>query len=207
MKLLSKLFNYVLLTSKKYNIDESHGIIHSMNVLHYAKKIYNCEIEKNPNLINDKNVIYSSIILHDMCDKKYIDETKGTNEIVNYLNENNMMSRDEIEAVKNIITTMSYSKVKKYGFPKLKKYQPAYHIVREADLLTSYDFDRAIIYDMCRNNSTIYEAYENSVYLFIKRVFQYNNDNLFIHEFSKKESMLLHDKSIERMKEWKEILF
>ena len=44
MSLLTKLFNFVLLTSAKYNIDESHGLSHSMDVLYNAHKIYESEV-------------------------------------------------------------------------------------------------------------------------------------------------------------------
>jgi len=68
MSLLSKLVHFVLLTTKKYQIDESHGLSHSMNVLHYANKIYESEIENYPILKNQEKLIYVSAILHDMCE-------------------------------------------------------------------------------------------------------------------------------------------
>ena len=46
---------------------------------------------------------------------------------------------------------MSYSKVNKNGFPELGNYQLCYNIVREADLLASYNIDRCIIYQMIKN--------------------------------------------------------
>jgi hypothetical protein len=49
--------------------------------------------------------------------------------------------------VKFIISKMSYSKVKSNGFPCIGPFQTAYNIVREADLLSDYDFYRCIIYN------------------------------------------------------------
>jgi hypothetical protein len=43
-------FQYVINTSKRYNIDESHALKHSMDVLHYSNKIYQSELTKNPYL-------------------------------------------------------------------------------------------------------------------------------------------------------------
>jgi HD superfamily phosphodiesterase len=63
--------------SIKYNIDESHGLPHSMNVLLYAKKIYDVEVIKFPQLVDQEHVVYASAILHDMCDKKYMNEIEG----------------------------------------------------------------------------------------------------------------------------------
>jgi hypothetical protein len=206
MKLISTLMNYVLLTTKKLSFDDSHGLMHSMETLEYANKIFENELPNNSRLIYDKNIIYASAILHDMVDRKYRDESLATLEIENLLNSETDMTKEEISITKNIINTMSYSKVKKQGYPNLGIYQSAYHIVREADLLCAYDFDRALIYDMAKNNNTFEESYENSHKLFIKRVFQYCNDNLFIHNFSKKEAYLLHDKSMKQIDNWRKII-
>ena len=43
MSLLNKLLHFVILTSNKYKIDESHGLKHSMDVLQFAYKIFNAE--------------------------------------------------------------------------------------------------------------------------------------------------------------------
>jgi hypothetical protein len=43
MSFFVKLFQIVNILSAKYNIDESHGIIHSMQILHYAHDIYENE--------------------------------------------------------------------------------------------------------------------------------------------------------------------
>jgi HD superfamily phosphodiesterase len=207
MRLLtSKLINYVLITTNKLGIDESHGLMHSMNTLNYAKKIYESELPNNPRLINDQKIIYASSLLHDMADKKYINEKEGIMNIENFLKKETKMDNEEIEITKNIITTMSYSTVKKQGYPSLGKFQQSYHIVREADLLCGYDFNRAMIYDITQNNSTTEEAFDNSYKLFIKRVLQYSNDNLFIHKYSKKEAYLLHAEAIKQIEVWRNIM-
>jgi hypothetical protein len=59
MNLLSKLFNFIIHTTKKYSIDESHGLSHSMNVLNYAYNIYNEELKKNKNYPN-MDAVYST---------------------------------------------------------------------------------------------------------------------------------------------------
>ena len=175
---LTKLFKFVISTSRIYNIDESHGLGHSMNVLNFANKIINSEIIKNPYLDNQRNIIYTSSIIHDMCDKKYITESEGINNIKYLLKDD--ISMNDLKVIEKIISTMSYSKVKVVGFPDLGEYQLAYNIVRESDLLTSYDFDRCIIYKMYVNNYTINEAYDDAINLFENRVFKYNTDNLFL---------------------------
>ena len=194
MKLYSSLinyaFNYVIQTSKDLNIDESHSLRHSMEVFQFANKIYNNQLTNNPFLQEQKNIIMCSAILHDMCDKKYMNEQDGINKINNYFKD--YLKHEEIYIVNKIISTMSYSTVKKNGFPDLQNYNLAYHIVRESDLLCAYDVERCIIYQMMHestdyNNSLVYV--EN---LFNNRVLKYIDDNLFTIDFSKNIALELH---------------
>lgn len=67
--LITKLLKFVFTTSLKYNIDESHGLTHSMNVLNYAHNIYKNELHKYPPIKEYERIIYTSSIVHDMCDK------------------------------------------------------------------------------------------------------------------------------------------
>ena len=85
MSLLTKLFNFVLLCVSKYNIDESHGLSHAMNILTCANKIYTQEVEKQPYLKDHEKIIYVSSVLHDMCDKKYMDQDQGMKDINNFI--------------------------------------------------------------------------------------------------------------------------
>lgn len=202
--LLTKLFNFILLTSVKHNIDESHGLSHSMNTLLFANKIFECEVVRKPQLLQQERVIYVSALLHDMCDKKYMNENDGICDIEDFLQYK--LQPSEIEATKNIISTMSYSTVKKNGFPDLKEYQNAYHIVRESDLLAAYDFDRAMLYHIHVNKSDAMTAFTNSRKIFMDRVLKHNDDELFITEFGRRESVILHDTAIRRMFQWRQIV-
>ena len=191
MQLLNHAFDYVIENSIVYNIDESHALKHSMEVYGFAKKILENEVIKTPYLEDQKRIIYMAAIGHDMCDKKYMDEKEG---IARYqLHLSNFMDPNELEAMGNIIETMSYSKVKANGYPDLGKYQLAYHIVREADLLAAYDIDRCIMYSMYTRGVKYDEALSIAVELFDKRVFRYIEDGLFVTEYSKKRARQLHD--------------
>ena len=57
---------FILMISKKYNIDESHDISHSMDVLHFANDIYEQQVYLYPPLKDYKNVIQICALLHDM---------------------------------------------------------------------------------------------------------------------------------------------
>jgi len=194
INLVNHLFYYVIKISKDYNIDESHALKHSIEVYKYANKIYNNEVKYNPYLKEQKKIIMTSAILHDMCDKKYIDENIGMNMIKDYCKD--YISNDELNVIETIISTMSYSKVKKNGYPQLDEYELAYHIVREADLLAAYDIDRTIIYSMYKENLDYYEAVKRTIELFNNRVLKYRSDDLFITSYSEELSLKLHEKAI-----------
>ena len=197
MNLYNYLFNFVITTSKLFQIDESHALKHSMDVFYFSNRIYKSELPNNPYLKNHKNIIDVSAILHDMCDKKYMNEKEGIERIKDYMKDK--ITKNELDVTLKIISTMSYSTVKKNGFPNLGEYQLAYNIVREADLLASYDFDRCIMYQMLKNNENYENSYKDAKELFQKRVFQYNNDNLFVTEYSKNLSNRLHKSALRRI--------
>jgi len=112
----------------------------------------------------------------------------------------------EISTTKKIISTMSYSTVKKNGFPDLGIYQNAYNIVREADLLAAYDFDRTMIYQIKRNNNNLEEAFENSQQLFENRVLKHIDDNLITTDYGITKAVLLQFQATKRIVAWKNLL-
>lgn len=201
---LANLISFVLSTIKTYNIDESHGVSHSLDVLYNAHNILEAELPRNAYLEEHRTIILTSAVLHDMCDKKYVVEKEGIANIQEFLTDK--MDEKEIEIATKIMATMSYSKVKKVGYPDFGEYQLAYHIVREADLLSAYDFDRCMIYSIYQNNYDLNRAFDNAHTLFNERVLRHHQDNLFITEYAKKESIKLHVQSTNRIDNWKRIL-
>lgn len=203
--LVNYAFSYVIKISNLHKIDESHSLKHSMDVYNLANKIYSSEVTNNPHLERQKDIICVSAILHDMCDKKYMNEKEGMDMIKNYMG--NYMDINKLDIIENIITTMSYSKVKINGFPQLGEYQLAYHIVREADLLSAYDIDRTIIYSLYVENLDYDKAVERTIKLFESRMLRYRSDDLFVTKFSKLESLKRHIKSIEDIQDLKKTIY
>jgi hypothetical protein len=203
VNLINVGFKYVVQTSQYYKIDESHALKHSMEVYGFAKKIYESELKSKPYLEKQKEIIYMASIGHDMCDKKYMDEKEGIERYQKYLSE--FMTPDDLETIGNIIGTMSYSKVKTNGYPDLGEYQLAYHIVREADLLASYDIDRCIMYRMHSRNANYSTALTQALDLFDYRVFKLLKDKLFVTEYSKREAIKLHKKALKDVESLSEI--
>ena len=202
MRLLTSLLRFVQYTSSKYNIDESHGLGHAMDVLHYTHQIYLQQRIIYPQLVEQEPIFYSAAILHDMYDHKYVNtHIPPLSTVLQY-----HLKPHEITVVKNIINTMSLSKVKKDGFPQLGTYQWSYHIVREADLLSSYDMDRAMMYDMYHSDGNVVANYEHTIEIFESRINTYYNNNLFMTEYAKVKGHELYEKSIVQLANWKSII-
>ena len=188
--LVNRAFQFAIISSERYHIDESHAVRHSLDVYHYASQIYNSELPKQSFLVEQQPVIYASSILHDMCDKKYMDEAYGLQEIREYMKD--YMTTEHLNAMSDIISTMSYSKVKRVGYPDLGDYQMSYHIVREADLLAGYDVTRSFIYQMMHERYKYTESLKIVDNLFENRIFNYLPDKLFVTDFSKQKAQELH---------------
>ena len=191
--LIVKAFDLVMVLCKKFNIDESHSLKHSMEVYNFALRIYESELHMNAYLEEQKDIIVLAAILHDTIDKKYVAEADGIEEIRKHLN--GFVTVEKLDVIFQIITTMSYSTVKKNGFPLLGDYQLAYHIVREADLLAAYDIDRCVMYSMYTKNANYSEALDMAIVLFDNRVLNHRKDKLFVTNYSKKLSVNLHKKA------------
>ena len=196
--IINRSFGCVMRMSSVYNIDESHALKHSMNVYHNAYEIYKSELPTNKLIEKQQNIIFSSAILHDMCDKKYIDQDSGLRVIYSYMH--TYLTDEEFDIISKIITTMSYSTVKKNGYSDLGEYQLAYHIVREADLLAAYDIDRCIMYGMNMDKIPYSEALNRAVSLFERRILTYRSDDLFVTQYSKDKSVKLHNDAVDNMK-------
>jgi hypothetical protein len=69
---------------------------------------------------------------------------------------------------------MSYSWVQQHGYPEMAEpYIQAYHVVREADLLCSYDVDRSIFFHINKavsRGEVVLGAFANATDLFESRV-------------------------------------
>jgi len=197
-------FDFVALTSKQMRIDESHALRHSMDVFHLANRIYHKEVDIAPYLKQQFRVIGVSAILHDMCDHKYMDEQEGVEKLCKHMKP--MLENHELDAFANIVTTMSYSKVQQKGFPtNLGEYTRAYHIVREADLLSAYNVERCLIYQMQRKDFNYADSIYKVIELFQNRVLTYREQDLFLTEFGKEHSLVLHEKAVSDLKDLEEL--
>jgi len=191
--MIDQAFACVMHLTKKYNIDESHSLKHSMEVMRFAYEIFTSELPKNPYFAEQETVILAAAILHDMCDRKYVpDEAVAIQEIRDFMAGH--LTEQELDVIVSIVTTMSYSKVKKTGYPDLVEYQLAYHIVREADLLAAYDIDRCVIFGMAVTKMNYTDAFARATELYRERVLTYRSDGLFVTEWSKRKALELESR-------------
>lgn len=165
---LEKIIIFIEQTSNKFNIDNGHGLNHSMKILNYCTEMI-------PNFQLTSNQIYIielSALLHDMCDKKYMNESEGIIRIEDFLKDELQVPKITIGDIETIILTISYSKVVKNGYPDftyMKHLEIPYHIVRNADLLCAYELERCIEYQK-RTTSTRKECLEKLFEIYFNRV-------------------------------------
>jgi len=178
--MLDKLFKFVADTCAEFGIDESHGLTHAIQVYRYGMEIYDQVLESKPQIDELYQVIVCGCVLHDMCDYKYMDEKVGVVRIVKLLNDLSI-TQCEINLIIQIITTMSYTKIKAHGFPKFETPNSTlgFNIVREADLLAAYDFDRSVVYAMECKGMEWTQANKETVRYFTSRVLTQIPDGLF----------------------------
>ena len=143
------LFNFIEQQCTKYKIDKSHGSKHAWGTALTAKKLL--KTLANVTEQEERVAIYSAA-LHDTCDSKYCPIQEATNEIRGFLL-GIQWAPEEVEAVLSIITTMSYSKLKKnvkegiIEYPEHGEWMRAYHVARNADLLEGYIVARCVLYN------------------------------------------------------------
>lgn len=163
---------------KEFNIDESHGMQHGIDVLNYAKVIVQRYLDDNPNIIFIENmpnkdaemIIYVSALVHDWIDKKYMREDLACQRMEAHFSSHEFKY---IKEVLIIITNISYSKRlvrRKQGLPMIDTgyLQLATEIVADADMLDAYKADRCLIYQRRFQHHTVLdpiqaEAWPNEV--------------------------------------------
>ena len=172
---------FVRATCEKFNIDESHGPKHSERVMQIADEI----MKSIPEITEEqRHMAMMASALHDLCDHKYVDEEVGASLIRSWLINTVNWRSDVADSLISIITTMSYSKLKKQVdlsgnpvYPDHGKWQISYEVARHADLLESYVVARCVIY-----NKHIHPDWEEDAHwsrareLFEERVFSYVKD-------------------------------
>lgn len=141
---MDSLFGFIQEMCERYTIDESHGLKHAIGTMKRADQM----LEQLENVSEDeRRITLYAAALHDTCDHKYTDVEEASTRIREWLLKQ-AWSEDHVNVLIQIITTMSYSQLKKLtGYPDHGPWQRAYHVARHADLLESFIVARCILYD------------------------------------------------------------
>ena len=152
VSLIPMVEKFVQERSQYYKIDLSHNLHHSLQVNELGFVIAERDYHLNT---RQKEILYLSCMLHDMCDAKYIPRVQGILDVSNFMRNRCCVSMLTHDAVMEIITSMSYNQIVKpdgtVDYPTWLStdqngWAEVFHIARQADLLTSYDLKRMIHY-------------------------------------------------------------
>jgi len=173
---MDTLFSFISRQCEKYGIDESHGLKHAKGTLIRANEILKSFTDVHE---KERKITLYAAALHDTCDSKYTPLEQSVHE-VSYFLRSQGWPLDEITALVRIITTMSYSKLKKSMhlehkvYPNHGKWQRAYHVARHADLLEGYIVARCVLYNQhIFPGKSEEEHWQRALDLFSERVFTY----------------------------------
>jgi hypothetical protein len=170
------LFKFIENQCTKYNIDESHGLKHAMGTYMRAEDILSSLKDVSD---DERRMALYAAALHDTCDSKYTDTDEASKDIGLFLR-SQMWPINQILSLVKIVTSMSYSKLRKslngghIDFPNHGKWQRAYHVARHADLLEGYIVARCVLYNKrIFPEKTEDEHWQRANELFSERVFTY----------------------------------
>ncbi len=200
---MERVYSFIAESCKKYDIDESHGLKHSIDTVEWARQLIAAETTyMYP--AEERMILYCAA-LHDMCDPKYRNTDEACEEIRTWLITREKWFSENANALVNIITTMSYSKLKLKAqqnngtpiYPEHGPWQRAYHIARHADLLEGYKVRRCMLYTQHRLPEENPLAYWPIVReLFENRVLNYVRDGWIFLPKAIELAAPLHQKAI-----------
>ena len=169
-----------------FGIDESHGLKHSHSTVKYAELLIKSIDMAQP----QRKMALMAAAIHDMCDSKYTDVDISSKRICSWLVNTMKWSEEMADALVAIITSMSYSKLKRYThtynssvplLPSHGIWQVSYEIARHADLLDSYNVSRCVLYNRhLFPEKTEDEHWADADEIFTNRMFNYIKDGWII---------------------------
>lgn len=211
---MDPLFEFVNKMCADYGIDESHGVKHAKGTAARAQQILQTLELVSP---EERRMAVYAAALHDTCDHKYTDVEEASGKIKEWLISVGW-SKNDSEALIGIITTMSYSQLKKKNssglepiYPDHGKWSRAYHVARSADILESYIVARCILYDRhISPTKTEDEHWQRAEELFKERVFRYRLERWLMIPEAVRQSIELEEVAkrclSNRSLEWAELV-
>lgn len=173
---ISKSLDLVRNHCCQYKIDESHNEIHSKEVLYYGS-----ELIKDLNITeNEKRILILGCIFHDVVDRKYLNENDNPQDLLQEMLTQVETDKDIINDTTLFMNSMSYSKTiyydkdnePRFEEPTSIEFHPnkkIYHLIRNADLLSSYNLRRAFLYHVVKFPHLSFSDVWNDVVLLYSR--------------------------------------
>jgi hypothetical protein len=173
--MINNVYDWTVKRSYEYMIDDSHNHIHSREVLYHF-----LELKENTKFFDnfDEKKYQCAILgclLHDMMDKKYMDENKGLYDIINFL-KNEKVDNDIIDSLSTFLPTVSYSKTVITKENKLElsvptkiknhEFYQCFEAIRVSDLISSYNLQRTLMYQLKKKQGTVFEIFDYLEYLY-----------------------------------------
>jgi len=195
---MDSLFNFIGRQCEKYGIDESHGLKHAKGTLMRANEILLTLSEVTE---EERRMTLYAAAIHDTCDSKYTPVNEAAKEI-GYFLRSEFWPPEHIDALINIVTSMSYSKLKKsvssgqIEYPNHGKWQRAYHVARHADLLEGYVVARCVMYNIhLYPEKSMDEHWQRATELFSERVFTYCSEGWIFFPYAIELAMSLEEEA------------
>lgn len=192
-----------------YGVDESHNHVHSRHVLYYAKEI----MRRKPHL-RKGDILVSGLgsFLHDVIDPKYVHPSEAPRVLGEVFQKvlEPPFDRNISRVLEEILPWTSFSKTVRvnikglsFRFPDCLIDHPhleSYHIIRQADLLSSYNIKRTLLYRYHKSggNKTLPELVMEAEDLFTCRMWKLLDANppVFVDDFVREEmARSLHNQS------------
>lgn len=207
--ILLRADRFVKKISEIYDVDESHNHIHSRHVLHYATEI----MKKKPHLTQHQVLLVSlGSMLHDIVDEKYIHQSVHDQILHSafsfILSDHDSKTFDT--PLRLFMKNMSFSKTV-HTHPKSRRLMfilpdtltghpdlECYHVIRQADLLSSYNIKRTILYRQHKSGYQKSDSYvmDETMELFQNRMWKLiaSEPCVFVDDFVKNDMARVLDK-------------
>jgi HD superfamily phosphodiesterase len=198
-----RFIRFALDTIAEYQMDDSHGLTHFINVTKYASIIlneYRCrEIIPGLTKAAETTLILDAAFVHDLIDKKYMDEAEGVARLRQFLDSIDYHP-GHINYIITIITSMSFSKRHARMIAGLPAIEPgpvalATAIVADADQLDAYDLRRIVAFQYSAHGRSVTSTQERRNWIktiIVNRVLLYR-DKYMSTEIARRLAAPLHE--------------
>lgn len=199
------MWEYVLKAIKDHNFDSSHDQRHFVNVYNYAKALMDAgepfewvSPDGSGSRERAYRIVLHAAFLHDIIDRKYVDEKVAiVRMIVEFMEQNYPMT--DIACITEMISNMSFSKRKARraaGEPEFGQSELVVplRLLCDADALDAYRVERVIAYQNSKHPGDAITVARWCKTIFVKRVLIYLSHNFIQTPTARMLALPMHAK-------------